>query len=366
MHKVLAVNKSQAVTLTRQLTSALRGRAVVSAVPRRRAASSDRARDAVQITTRDVDIPSLLVPVPAGEGYPQDVRAALHQLPLEQDEIPVLAARRMSPGARALLDEKGLCWADEAGNIRLDIGPLVVVIDSPGAPRAPSHGDTVRWSDASGAIAELVLDRATRAPHDLLDTVSNIAAQVGVSPPIVSRTLRRFDATGWTERSGPNRGPQVARRLIDPGSVLSSWATWHTTRQQPAIFAHALVADLEPWLGDLRDAWPPGSWALTGEAAAQLRAPYLSSVARIEIYLDPETYDTALDELLDRAALEPVPDGGRIQVRRADPYLLGLVTTDDAGDLPLVPDVRLYGDLLTAGVRGEEAATAVRDRRIGF
>lgn len=127
------------------------------------------------------------------------------------------------------------------------------------------------------------------------------------------------------------------------------------------------MPDVHAWLEELRTAWPAGHWAVTGEAAADLRAPFLTRITRVELYLAPATYDDALAELLARVDLVPWTTGARVRVVRAYPYLARrIATTSPQDDVPLVPDVRLYADLLTGGVRADQAASELRDRRIGF
>ena len=366
---MLQGNRSQAKLLARLLSRALENRAHVT-TGLSRGDEKERERHTVHISTSGDRHRAVLVPVPAGAGYPQDVRRALATVAnVDKPAVPVLVARRMSPGARAMLDDTGLCWADADGNVRLSVGPVVVVLDAPASPVPPlDEAREVRWADATGAVAELLLGRAARdGAQDPLEPVTAIAAHLGISAPLVSRALKQFDVAGWTRRTGPDRGPQVARRLTDPGAMLSAWAAWHTTRRLPTTTTHALIQDLAPWLRDLRDRWPSGRWCVTGEAAAQMRAPYLSRVSLVEIYLAPSTYDEQLDHLIRAASLSPVTHGGRVRLIRADPYLSPLVADSGSdSDIPLVPDIRLYADLLGGGVRGDEAASELRDRRIGF
>lgn len=363
---MIGSNERQARALARLLARVLGPRARLT--PSRHAPSG---YDVVHVLTADGDGLATLAPVPAGAGYPQDIRRALVQIPdLDPEHIPVLVARRMSPGAGALADEAGISWADEAGALRLAAGLLVVAVDaaptSPTPPR-PSEPGTVRWSDGSGAVAELLLGRAVRSDEPQIDAVTAIADHLGLSAPLVSRTLSTFDRIGWTERSGPSRGPHVVRRLVDPGAMLSSWAAWSSRRPRPTTVAHALFTDPEDWVRGLVEVWPEGRWSVTGEAAAQVRAPYLSRVQVVDVYLDPDLYDTDLDDLLGAASLERVATGGRVHVLRADPYLARLVAdSPTVADVPLVPDVRIYADLLAGGVRGDEAATELRDRRIRY
>lgn len=373
---MLRNNKRAADVIADVLARALGPRAQITTAPHPETRGASAPHAVVTLVTDPDHPPVVLVPIPAGAGYPQDVRqalrdtAALHDTEvLRPPAAPVIVARRMSPGARSMLDDAGFSWADEDGNVRITAGPVVIALDAP-ASSTPVPGDPqdVHWSGAAGAVAELILGRAARdSTPGPLAAVTAIGTTLGISAPLVSRTLQRFDAAGWTERSGPGRGPHVVRRLVDPGAMLGSWATWRGTLRTRTTSAHALIPDLDTWLADLRTTWPHGRWAVTGEAAAQIRAPYLSRVSQIDLYLDPATYDRDRDDLLRRASLTPVTTGGRVRLLRADPHLHALIADHgDRAEVPLVPDVRLYADLLAGGVRGDEAAHELRDRRIGF
>lgn len=367
---MLQNNGRQATILVGLLARALDKRVQVTRTPHPQTHGASPPHDVVTLTPGSGHPSVALVPVPAGAGYPQDIRRALRDAEaLRPPDVAVVVARRMSPGARRMLDDARLCWADEEGNVRIVAGPVVVVLDVP-ARTIPRDDDTtdMRWAESTGAVAELLLGRAARdTTPGPLDGVTAIAATLDVSAPLVSRALQRFDAAGWTQRSGPERGPHVVRRLVEPGAMLSSWAAWRGSLRTGTTSAHALIPDLDAWLAGLRGVWPSGCWAVTGEAAAQIRAPYLSRVSQVALYLDPTLYDQDLEGLMRRASLTPVPDGGRVRLLRADRYLPSLIADGEHGtEVPLVPDIRLYADLLTSGVRGDEAASELRDRRIGF
>ncbi len=311
-----------------------------------------------------------LHPLYTGAGFPQDVRGVLGEPQAHEDAL-VVVARRMSTGARTLLDDAGISWVDETGSARIAHGSLLVALDGakPRGSEAVPAGP-MRWAGASGAVAELVLDEIARRPAAERDAplprASDVADALGLSVPLVSRTLQRFDALGWTVKGGGLRGPSSTRAVRAPGEMLGDWASWHVSRKQESTAAHTLLPDLDRWLEQLRRRWPTGTWALTGEAAAEQRAPYLGGTSLVELYLTPDAYDDHLADLMDAAGLELVDSGARVRIRRADPYLLRRSGPHGDDGIPLVPDVRLYGDLLRGGVRGEDAATYLREQRIGF
>ncbi len=317
---------------------------------------------------------SVLVPVWAGEGFPQDARAALRRLAergVRARETPVVVAQEMSPGARSLLEEQLVAWLDAAGRARIVAEPgLAVVLDGPPPSSGPADRG-VRWTEASGAVAEIVLGRAQAAadrgdaPLEL-PSVVEIGEALGVSATVVSRALRSFDGAGWTAKTGPERGPRSRRVLVSAGDLLSAWAAWHRAGRVPTVDAHALIRDSDVFVDrELAAAWTDVWWALTGAAALERRAPYFTSLPVVDLYVDVSLLndDTALDAALRRAGLRRVDTGARVRIHGADRYLPRMIAPSP---VRLVGDVRLYGDLLRSGGRGLDAAEHLRETRIGF
>lgn len=304
-----------------------------------------------------------LHPVWAGEGFPADIRLALRTVTeADVDGTPVIVARRLSPGSRALLAEHGISWADEAGGLDLTTGSILIRVHSPA-----SLSDTAptRFTSAAGATAEHLLRRSTSG-ETRVPPVSGLAAAVGASPGAVSRALTYFDSHGWTAPTGPRRGPTARRDLVERGAMLDGWGAWYAARPDVTVAAHALMGDPDTWLADtLVTAWPRGAWAVTGLVALQHRAPFATATNPVDLYLRGATFDQDLGDLMAAADLTPTDTGVRVRILRADRYTDRLLGPVD--DVPLVSDIRLYGDLLRrGGVRGGEYAMHLREQRIGF
>lgn len=318
---------------------------------------------------------SILVPVWAGEGYPQDVRAALRRLPERRPrrgESPVIVASEMSPGGRSMVLDKSLSWADARGGAHVRAEPgLVVVVDGRVAPEPQRRRLATTWAPGAGAVAELLLARAqvervTSSKAMRLPLVTELANTLGASPTVASTAYRMFDAEGWTVKRGPQRGPAAARFLADPSAMLSSWARWYRSSPRDSVEAHALIRDGEAFLErEIAEAWRGIWWAATGPVALELRAPFLTAVPVVDLYADLPPSDAEVDDLLRRAGLRRVERGARVRIHRADRYLRS-VTPPTNDVVPIVSDVRLYGDLLRAGGREQEAAEHLRETRIGF
>ncbi|OLT54631.1 hypothetical protein [Cellulosimicrobium sp. CUA-896] len=325
----------------------------------------------------------------AGEGFPADIDAALRSARmadiLPSTSTPLVVARHMSPGAVAVLEERGVSWVDETGRASVHAEPgIAIVIDR---ERSPTENlrplpRSSRWAPGTAAVAETVLVRAARLPDahaEPLPSVTRLAADAGVSTALASRALQGFDAEGWTSKSGASRGPRAARTLSDPSTMLSSWASWHAEQVPSRIGVHAVVDDPDRFVRDrLAPQLRTDDWALTGWLALQHTAPFLTSVPLLSVYLAPRLFDdgAALDRVLTAAGLRRVDRGARLEILRADELVLRGAeldvpvgeeqSTSSPAPVRWASAIRLYGDLLRMGARGPDAAEHLRQTRIGF
>ena len=323
---------------------------------------------------------AVLMPLWAGAGWPTDVDRLRRSQAWESatvNGVPVVVGQKLSSTVRESLSRDGVAWADETGSAAIDVPGLLIRLNDPGkADKRPTARPAaeVRWSPGVGLLAEALLEpiAGSASPERTeLPRIAELAAQTGVSGPFISRTLRGFDAMGWTTKSGGQRGATTVRELVDPGSLLSAWAHWYPGSRPQGIAAHALIRDSTAWLADVARSWPRGSWALTGGVALERRAPFLTSVPVIELYLAD---DVCVDagprrETLTAVGLREVESGARVVVFPASRAALGLMERSRwwTPESPEVGSVRLYGDILASQtVRSDEAADHLRRTRIGF
>jgi len=372
VHRVEAVNKSPAPP-SRALATLV---STLHDVSDRIAVSAQRDTGGVRLVHPHGEV--VVVPLWAGEGWPTDVErirrsdawtAATHV------GLPIVVARRLSDTVRTSLRRDGVPWADETGHARLDLPGLLIVLDD----RAPIVRDRrvseVKWSPGSGLIAEAILEIHARRWDDaeprIMPKIASIADATGLSAPFISRTLQAFDAQGWTSKRGPERGRTTTRTLLDPSSMLSSWAGWYARSRPEPIGAHGLIRDADEWLDTVATTWPAGSWAATGGVVLDRRAPFLTALPAVDLYLAEDVCidPTQLTDYLQSVSLRRVETGPRVRITPASRAALRLFSRgpDWRPDRPEVGNIRLYGDLLAArDVRGEEAADHLRGVGIRF
>lgn len=310
-------------------------------------------------------------PIWIGEGLPADAKRALNFLSHREialgEQIPVLIAKRVSPGAKEIIESQGLSWADASGRARLVVPGRVYV-----SRLEPIRADAKRaftWSGAEQTIAEVILAQhiaSRRTGPGPIARVTELAQSSGVSLAHSARVLRHFDEVGYTAKTGAERGSSASRVLRDPARMLSEWAVnhTHTSQQRRPTELHVPWRDTEDSLFVVVDALSGWDWAVTGEVAADRIAPHLTSIATLDLYVPAGQLFAATGALLRQQDVTQVESGGRIRVFEADSYVFRL--TDEVRGVRTVSPVRVYADLLRGRGRAAEAAEHLREVAIGF
>jgi len=308
-------------------------------------------------------------PVWAGEGLPADMRRVRNMIAhsdLQLRGIPVITARRMSPGAREILNEEQLSWADAGGRAQIVVPEEVYITRLDPIP--VDAGRLFKWSAAADAVAETLLTWQVRQgseAHAPLERPAEIAETAGISIPHAARVLRQFDEQSYTAKIGAERGSSAGRELRDPGRMLSDWAGQHVASVvHPAAEFHVPWREQQQSISMLAGSLSDLDWAVTGVAAADRIAPYLTSVPTVDVYVSADALQEALHLLSSRRDVIQVDQGGRIRVFPESAYVFRLA--DRQVGLHMASPIRVYSDLLRLGGRAAEAAEYLREATIGF
>jgi hypothetical protein len=347
------------------------GELIVRLLPTRLAASSrivdnDGTQLVVEWDGRDLAI----APVWAGQGFPRDLERALYIHGTEALPDVVFTAKEFSAGARQILSERNLNWADEAGNASIVL-PGGIYISRDAAKNPPQRDRSEGWTPAIATVAETILSAHLQAGESStsseipLPRVNAIAQVAHVSAGRVSEVLRRFDRTGYTGKVGPRRGPGSVRYLADSTRMLSDWAAWHRTVPIESTGMHILWDGPREFVTrKLAPALSTREWAVTGWLAADLLAPFVTEVPTVSVYVERGVYDNELASIADHVGLRRVESGPRVLFIPAEPHVLE--TSQAVGEINAVSPIRLYGDLLRQQGRGADAAEHLRDTIIGW
>jgi hypothetical protein len=292
----------------------------------------------------------------AGEGWPADVRAALEHL--ESVAPAVVVARDFSPGAIDALRETGANYVDEAGRVRIRSSSGLLVqkeLASKPKPRRPQF----KWAKSTLACAEAILARP-----ELVHRASQLAAVTGWSVPQASNVLRKFDAQGWTQKEGPERGRSAARELADVDALLKSWVVGVREERRNLRSTHRVLRDPMAFLHhELAEALAGIGWAVTGWAGLELAAPYATAVPTLQCYVESSAFGPKLDRAISQAGLRDVDEGARVEFIEATGVVLSLASGQPVA---VVSAPRLYADLLAIGGRAATAAEHVRETLLVF
>jgi hypothetical protein len=286
-----------------------------------------------------------------GRGWPRQVRELLDQ----PDRPDLVVASELSSGARALLADAGLSWVDGSGATRIAMPGVYIRVAADRPARTPKAG--TGWTAGVLAVCEGLLTGTG-------GTVGEVVAATGLAPSTVASTLR-FLQDGHLLEAAAARGRNARRTVVDAWQLLDAYAAAAARlRREDSIRVGVLWRDPARGASDLgaRLAANGIAWSVTGALAADVLAPYLSEVAPLEIYLDaktvPELRQVARGIGLSEAA------GGRLLLRPfPTPARDALSTTVGGQRLAAWP--RVFSDLRTIGVRGEEAAEHLLEQQMG-
>lgn len=293
------------------------------------------------------------------EAFPRDVRQTVWQLrnyiahlPVgDREVVPFFVANSISPGARDILREEAIGFYDLGGSLYIPASHAFVFIDRPPPRKAKKIFDSV-FQGQKARITMAIFER-----RDQWLSVKELAESTEVSPATASATLVELERREWVRVEGA--GPSKLRRLSAPGELLDAWTAYILNQRPPSLTryyvsggdARALAQRLDHAC-DLAGA----DYAITAEAAAQVYAPYLSSVSQIKCRIEPGGRQQGV---LERLNARPVSEG----------WNLGLIETRSRGDVTvgarldgaaLAPPLQVYLDLLQGSGRSKEMAAHLR------
>jgi DNA-binding transcriptional ArsR family regulator len=291
-------------------------------------------------------------------GFPRDVRAAIYQLhsylsqtgDLGSDIVPVIASEALSDGAMNLLKEEGVGYFDLDGNLFLPGKSFYVLIEKPRSDKKRKITSSIFKGKRARAL------HAVWLAGDAWFSVGEIADRAGVSAGTASETLTSLEEREWVATRG--QGPSKERMLKSRTELLDAWSDACRAIKPPATrryyMKNGTPQSIMQMIDDVseRNGW---QYEITGEAAAQLYSPYLSTVSQVRCRLN------ILDriDLAEHYDLRPTSQG----------WNLSILYPEADGDLPFrtfregvwfADELQTYFDLLQAGGRAKDFAAHLR------
>ncbi|MCA0249365.1 MAG: hypothetical protein LCH93_22375 [Proteobacteria bacterium] len=293
--------------------------------------------------------------------YPRDIRQILWRLRQARDvfandreptAVPLVAAESVSTGARDLLRIENVGFFDMGGSLFVPAPGAYLYVDRP-APAAQKKN-----------IRSLFTNKRSQVLHALLVHrrawigAIELSTKAEVSPGTASETLTALERMEWVSSRG--QGPNKERQLSNPSALLDEWRShvlasrrslarrrFYVSGNDSTTLAHRL-ADL---CADARV-----EYVLTQDIAAQLYAPFLSSVSRVACRMMP---GATADEIMDQLKARPVSEGANLDVIETTSRSEFLFKEEKA-QLSLASPVQTYLDLLRSEGRSRDMAEHLR------
>lgn len=297
------------------------------------------------------------------ELYPRDAReqiarwAGREGRPRRRPGRPehfLIAADLISDGAKHLLAAEGIGFFADGGSLCLPFPGAFIYIDRP----APARAVRPIGSLFSGARAHVL--HALLVQPQTWHNVQHLAERSGASPGTVSNLLKQMEQLEWVRTEG--QGPFKTRQLVDPGTLLTAWASNAAEKGAavrryfvPGAKSAELPQRIAAALSNL-----PRSYEVTAEAAAQHYAPFLTTFPAATVRALP----VAIDRLALSLGAKEVAQGANLHVIDAESLKDFRLNAD--GEISYATPVRTYLDLVNAPGRAKEAAEHLREQVLKF
>lgn len=228
------------------------------------------------------------------KAYPRDVRVSMQKLLSYEASLqgsgskPVLCvlADYMSPGSRELLKQAGISYCDSRGSMYFH-HPKCFIEKDPGPKPRQSRRAFQIFTGAREQVIHALLIHSQRArnPDEAYISGTELAALAQTSPYTVSLTMQELEREELVKTLG--KGPYQRRRLLNASALLDAWAASWVSRREAMTHWYAYTPTSNP-IDMVMDAFNGRhGWAITGAAAANLAAPYLTSVDRVQVIVPP-------------------------------------------------------------------------------
>lgn len=257
---------------------------------------------------------------------------------------PLLATVRLTTPLWNQCLEAGLSCVDLNGRLHLRAAGLRIVLDRSLNRYRPATPEHDLFSPRSSRLARALLSFPNR-----VWTQRALVKFTECSAGLLSRLLNEHKRHGWVH------GQRGDWALLQPGPLLDAWAQADDWRKRTTVREYSAL-EVDADLLARRIAEPAvGALAFTQWFAAKHRHQY-TELPLVSVYR--ERFPNADEQ--SALGVREVTEGGRLRV--IVPRDEGVFqATRIVNGLPLVCDAQIYLDLLKAGLRGSDAARALRE-----
>lgn len=297
--------------------------------------------------------PITLIAEVKSQGEPRYVRQAADQLREYAARFPgaypIVVSSFISPQTAEILRSRGIGYFDMAGNVLIDFGSLFINVS--GKPNRNLVQKTLKslFADKSSRISRVLLTNPEKSW-----TVQDLSAEAGVSIGLTSRVKQRLiDFELIPETKG---GIKLSR----PGELLDQWSKAYSYEKNEITkyYSASQAAEIEKRVASFA-ASRGTPYQLTMFSGAARVAPF------VRYNFAAFYFSGSMPELERELAISPTTSGANVWVFR--PFDEGVYYGMQKPDgISIASNVQLYLDLINYKGRGEEQATAIRERILRY
>jgi hypothetical protein len=297
--------------------------------------------------------PITLIAEAKSQGEPRYVRQAADQLREYAGQFPgaypIVVSNFISPQTAEILRSRSIGYFDLAGNALIDFGSLFINVS--GKPNRNPVQKTLKslFADKSSRILRVLLTSPERSW-----TVQDLSAEAGVSIGLTSRVKQRLiDFELIPETKG-------GIKLSKPGELLNQWSKAYSYDKNEITKYYSSSEPLEIEKRIASFAASKGTpYQLTMFSGAARIAPF------VRYKFAAFYFSGSMLELERELALNLTDSGANVWVFRPfdDGVYYGMQNRDGTS---IASNVQLYLDLINYKGRGQEQATAIRERVLRY
>jgi len=268
----------------------------------------------------------------------------------------VVVANETTEPARAILQEAGIGVVDGVGNAHLELPGLTIHLLKP-TRLARAKPGRVRISGKTAVVVQALLLEPERDWK-----LTDLAKRAEVSVGTAHRAVRNLEDRELLIEKG--RGPMRRRRVRDAGALLDLFAEELRDRGARSFMAYRFEQaerDLPKAVGRELGRQDLG-YAISGVAAANILAPFLTAVPVVAIWISAEVPLASAAAAINAEATERGANLALMQMDDDTPLAFSM----KRDHLRLANAFRVYVDAVRDPQRGAEQAEYFRRKVIGF
>jgi len=297
--------------------------------------------------------PITLIAEAKSQGEPRYIRQAADQLREYASQFPgaypIVVSTFISPGTAEILRSRDIGYFDMAGNALIDFGPLFINIS--GKPNRNPVQKTLRslFADKSSRILRVLLTNPARSW-----TVQDLSAEAGVSIGLTSRVKQKlidFELMPETKS---------AIKLTNPGELLDQWRNAYSYEKNEITkyYSSSTPSEIEKRIANF-----------AGSRGTPYQLTMFSGATRVAAFVRYNFaafyFSGSILEVEQELGISPTSSGANVWVFR--PFDEGVYYgMQNREGMSIASNVQLYLDLFKYKGRGEEQATAIRERVLRY